>query len=303
MNTDMSLAKIDTSHWHTKDPVWVEQRQAQWPAIEKIVGINRRKGDVTVIKDYFLRGKMPNWKKYKDWDDLFRHLDVDLCLWLHPSNDFEVLNNLYKTYMESDLIHPRDVTGGYGSFIDNEFLRAVISWDSLDEYPFPYRGEKNIIIFRVLFGDINYAKNRIRSLVSGQTNGDEIVSRLFEYQGYQHFLKMWQWLLQDPSLPLSKNNLYQYEDVLEWCLTTLTPNNENKFLELLKTPVSVILFQKALYCLSHFDTEKEGDTHRTYFIHNIRKILDERTFVPEFKQLWEDIKTGRIEVKDPWMRR
>lgn len=298
----MSLESIDTSHWKTKDKEWIDQRQAQWAAIEKIIGLNRRKSEVKVIEQYFLRGKMPNWEKYKDWDNLYRHLDLDLFLWLHPSNDTEVLKNLYKTYMESDLIHERDVLRGYGELTDNEFLRAPLSWKSLEEYPYPFRGEKNIILFRVMFDDMDYVKERILSLVGGQENFSKKTSQIFEFLGYHHFLRMRLWLLQDIKSPLCLNSLYQYDDVLEWCLTTLTPNKEKEFSEGLHTREYLQAFQRALYCLHHFDTEKEGDSCRTSAIHKIRKILDERTFVPEFKQLWEDTKAGKIEVKKPWER-
>lgn len=301
MNTEISLEKIDTSYWLTKDKSWVEERQAQWSAIEKVIGLNRRKSEVNVIKQYFLRGKMPNWEKYLDWDDIYRHLDVDLFLWLHPSNDPEVLKSLYKTYMESDVIHTRDVTGGYGEFIDNEFLRAPSSSKSVEEYPYPFRGEKNITLFRVMFEDIEYAKERICSLVGGQENFDKQASHIFEFLGYQHFLSMRIWLLQDKNSPLCVHNLYQYDDVLEWCLTTLTAKNEKEFLEGLPIPEYLEEFQKALYCINCFDTEKEGDTCRAQAVHKIRKILDERKFVPEFKQMWEDAKAGKIEVNEPWV--
>lgn len=303
MNTEMSLEKIDTSYWKTKDKEWVEQRQAQWPAIERVVSLNRRKADVNVIKQYFLRGKMPNWEKYKDWDDLYRHLDLDLFLWLHPSDDPEVLKNLYRIYMESDLIHERDVTRGYGELIGNEFLHATSSKKPIEEYPNPFRGGKNIILFRVLFEDVEYAKNRVRSLIRGrQEDRDFMVNQIFEFLGYHHFLRMRLWLLQDIKSPLCFNSLYQYDDVLEWCLTTLTPNKEKEFSEGFHTPEYLKSFQRALYCLHHFDTEKEGDTCRTSAIHKIRKILDERTFVQEFKQMWEDVKAGKIEVENPWTR-
>src|SRR5688572_11362615 len=101
----MSLEKIDTSYWKTKDAEWVAQREAQWPAIERMVGAERRKSEINVIKDYFMRGKMPNWKKYKEWNGDCRHVDLKVFLWLHPSDDHEVLKSLYKTYMESALIH------------------------------------------------------------------------------------------------------------------------------------------------------------------------------------------------------
>lgn len=298
----MSLEKIDTSYWKIKDAEWVSQREAQWPAIERMVGAERRKSEINVIKDYFMRGKMPNWKKYKEWNGDRRHVDLKVFLWLHPSDDHEVLKSLYRTYMESDLIHERDVTLGYGSFVDNEFLRATSSWKSLEEYHFPFLGAKNIILFRVMFEDAEYAMDRIRSLVGGQANFDKKAREILEFLGFSHFLFIRRWLMQNETLPLCVNSLYQYCDVLEWCLTTLTPNNENFFLEGLKTPEYLKAFQRALFCISKFDTEKEGDTCRTRAIHKIRKILDERSFVPEFKQLWEDTKVGKIEVQDPWER-
>ncbi|MBK8186683.1 MAG: hypothetical protein IPK77_05230 [Cellvibrio sp.] len=303
MNTEVSLESIDTSYWKTKDKIWMAEREAQWPAIERVVGLNRRKADVNVIKQYFLRGKMPNWEKYKNWDDLYRHLDLDLFLWLHPSSEHDVLKSLYKTYMESNLIHERDVLRGYGELIDNEFLRAPLSWKSIEEYPYPFRGEKNIILFRVLFEDVEYAKNRVRNLIRGrQEYRNSMVTQIFEFLGYLHFLRMRLWLLQDPNSPLSINSLYQYDDVLEWCLTTMTINTENELHKSLKTSINLKEYQKALYCFYHFDIEKEGDTCRTRFIHKIRKILDECKFVPEFKQMWEDTKVGKIDVKKPWGR-
>jgi len=73
------------------------------------------------------------------------------------------------------------------------------------------------------------------------------------------------------------------------------------FLDEIKNPVGLQRYQKTLYGFYHFDTEKEGDTSRTHFIQNIREILDEREFVPEFKQMWLDTKAGLIEVKKPWI--
>lgn len=298
----MSLEKIDTSYWKTKDAEWVAQREAQWPAIERMVGAERRKSEINVIKDYFMRGKMPNWKKYKEWNGDCRHVDLKVFLWLHPSDGHEVLKCLYKSYIESDLIHERDVILGYGSFVDHEFLSATALWESLEEYPFPFLGAKNIILFRVMFENVEYATDRIRSLVGGQASFDKKAQNIFEFLGYQHFLRMWLWLLQDIKSPLCLNNLYQYDDVLEWCLTTLTPKNEKEFLEGLQIPEYLEEFQKALYCINCFDTEKEGNTCRAQAVHKIRKILNERKFVPEFKQLWEDVKAGNIEVNDPWTR-
>jgi hypothetical protein len=299
----MSLDSIDTSYWLTKDKDWKEQRNAQWPAIEKVVGINRNKAEVNVIKAYFLRGKMPNWEKYKDWDKTFRHLDLRMFLWLHPSDDPEVLKPLYKTYMESEVIHAQDVTAGYGSLLDNELLSATSPYKSLKDYPFPFMGNKNIILFRIFFEDIAYAKKCMVRLLGGQKSFDGKASHLFEYSGYNHFLRIWIWLMQDATSPLMLNGLYQYDEVLDWCLTTITNNSNNEFIEGLKTPAYVTEFQKALYCIYHFDDEKPEVSCRSRALVKVRQLLDENDFIPEFKQMWEGIKLGEIEVKTPWKRR
>lgn len=299
MNTDISLESIDTSYWLTKDKAWMEERKAQWLAIEKVVGLNRKKPEVNVIKQYFLRGKMPKWEKYNNWDDIFRHLDLMMFLWLHPSDAPDVLKPLYRAYMESDLIHAQDVVLGYGSFVDYEFLSATSPYPSLEDYPFPFLGKKSIILFRIMFDDIDYAKDIILRLVGGKDSFDRSAKHLFEFLGYLHFLYMRNWLLQDVKSPLMLNCLYQYDEVIRWCMTTLTENKTSEFLEDIKPSAGLKSYQKALYCIHHFDTEKEGDTCRTRSVHKIRKILDEREFVSEFKQIWLDVKAGEVEVKDP----
>ncbi|MCP5161916.1 MAG: hypothetical protein H7A00_09665 [Hahellaceae bacterium] len=298
----MGLEKIDTSYWLTKDKAWMEERKAQWPVIEKVVECNRRKSEVNMIKQYFLRGTMPKWEKYRDWDDLYRHLDLNLFLWLHPSSDLDVLKGLYKNYMESDLIHEKDVLLGYALFLKHELMMATSPYKSLEDYPFPFMGEKNIILFRILFEDLDYAKSQILRLLGSQESFDKKARHIFEFLGYHHFLRMWLWLLQDSNSPLMLNCLYQYDDVVEWCMTTVTTNSEKEFLKEIAPKAGLKEYQKALYCIHHFDTEKEGDTCRTRAVHKIRKILDEREFIPEFKQMWLDVKAGKVEVKNPWRR-
>lgn len=295
----MTLEKIDTSYWLTKDKAWMAEREAQWPNIEKVVALNRKKPEVNVIKQYFLRGRMPNWEKYREWDDLHRHLDLNIFLWLHPSTDPEILRPLYRCYMESKLIHPRDVTIGYGSFLSHEFIRATSLYKSLEEYPFPFMGEKNIILFRILFEDLDYAKATIKYLLGAQEDYKKKARHIFEFLGYHHFLRMWLWLLQRVDSPLTLSCLYQYDDVLEWILMTITPDATKEFFAEIEPKRGLQEYQKALFCIHHFDTEKEGNTCRARAVFKIRKILDEHDFVPEFRQMWEDVKLGKVEVKDP----
>lgn len=299
----MNLEKIDTSYWLTKDKAWVEGRKKQWSAIEKVVGGEIKKTELNVIKQYFLRGKMPKWEKY--CDDLYegsRHLHLMLFLWLHPSNEFEVLRPLYRCYMESNLIHPRDVTVGYRSLIIHELSSGTGNYSTLAKYPFPFMGDKNIIIFRLLFEDIDYAKQRMFCLLDGQEGFDKHAKDIFDYMGYNHFLFIKRWLLQGVKSPLMLNNLYQYDEVLDWCLTTFSKTREQEFLNSLAYSVNILGFQKALYCIHHFDTEKNEDSCRSRALIKVRQLLDDNDFIPEFKDMWLAIKSGEIEVKNPWKR-
>ena len=297
-----TLEKIDTRYWLTKDKDWMVERNANWPAIEKAVGhLRHRKGDVTVVKQYYLRGKMPNWEKYRDArEDMIQHLTLNLFLWMHPSNDPEVLTPLYKLYMESNLIRPVDVVAGYGEFLNHELMDAT-SKKALKDYPFNYMGSKNIILFRILFGDLDYARKGVLKLFEGKREKpDKHMQHVFDFLGYSHFLFLREWLMQDLDSPLMQNNLYQYEEVLEWCMTTLSAAKGKKFLESIELPVNVKGYQRALYCILHFENEREGDERRTKAMKIIRKMLDEREFIPEFKKMWEDVKAGKVEVKNPW---
>ena len=297
----MDIENIDKQYWLTKDKAWMEARKAQWPAIERFVEGHRRKSEMNVIKQYFLRGTMPKWEKYWDWGDEDRHVDVSVLLWLHPSSDPDVLKPLFIAYMESDLIHPLDVITGYRVFLDAEFVRATSTAKTIDEYIFRYMGKKNIIVFRILFEDIAYVKEKVAALVADDYKG--LIGK-FEATlgglGFVHFLMMRYCLLQDPTLALSIDSLYQYDEVVEWCASNLTKNNEKNFLDSLIHAENLATYQEALYCFYHFDTEKEGDTIRTHFVHKIRKILDENEFIPEFKQIWKDVKAGKVDVEKPW---
>jgi|GEM_PF-1482146 len=306
----MNLDKIDTSYWLIKDKSWKEARQAKWPAIEKMVGLDLKRAEVNVVKAYFLRGKMPKWEKYSEIHEGPRPLHLSYFLWLHPSDDPEVLRPLYRRYMESVLIHPEDIIQGYHALLSHELLSALSPVKSLKEYEYPYMGEKNIILFRILFEDISYVKQFMHRLVDKDERFNKHALSLFntraltifDYLGYIHFLNIWHWLLQKEKSPLMLNSLYQYDEVLEWCLTTLSENKEQELLNGLTYSVNVTNFQKAFYCIYHFDNEKEEDSCRSRALIKVRQLLDEHDFIPEFKQMWEDTKSGKIDVKNPWKR-
>lgn len=306
----MSFDKLDTSHWHTKDKAWKEERLAQWPAIEEAVSsYGHRKTEINLIKQYFLRGKLPAWEKYRDWDSGCRALDLRMFLWLYPSEDPQVLKAAYHCYMESDEIQNEDISVGYSSFLGSELKDGTREYNDPDNsYKPVFMWGKNIILFRIMFEDLDYMLAQYERLIEHKKEHQKerrrkvIRERVLEAFDYLFFRYYRRWLLMDKSSSKTKYCLYQYDEVIDWLLTTITPNADKEFVKIFEEnpPVNVPGYQKALYCIYHFDTEKEGDTPRSAAVIKIRKILDEREFVPEFKQMWQDVKAGKVEVDDPW---
>ena len=101
------------------------------------------------------------------------------------------------------------------------------------------------------------------------------------------------WLCIKKMRPINEDMLYQYDRPLEWWYECRA-RNEDYFSGDLRAEALRNSFGKALYRICHFDTNLEGDTCRTRFVHRMRKILDERPFIKEFKDMWGKVKSGDV---------
>jgi hypothetical protein len=294
----MSLENIDTSYWLTKNKAWMDARKADWPRIEAMLDQTKAKKALTIIKQYYLKGKMPKWEDLKYWDNYDRHLDILCFLWLHPSSDLKVLQSLYETYMTSEAIHEGDALRGYSEFLSSHMISTASPYQSMDDFSFPFTGSKALTIFKVFYNDTDFIKDQItRHLGSPERfnhEGRQVVFGL----GFPYICIMGGWLIIEKMLPLHEECLFQYNEVLDWCY--LSFSQDKSYFEENSDKVVIDQYYTALYRIHHFDTEKEGDTCKTRYVHKMRKILDEREFIPEFKQMWLDIKVGKIEVENPW---
>ncbi|MDE1462686.1 hypothetical protein [Spartinivicinus poritis] len=154
-----------------------------------------------------------------------------------------------------------------------------------------YTGE-NELLFDILIGDLAepvYPEKGEASWSIDKLRGE-----------YRDIFGMTQWLCNKQLNYINKDCLFQYDNYLEyWCLSCFKLK-ETDAVAKRKAFEDWDLIQEGLYRIYHFDTEKEGDTCRTRFIHKMRRILDEREFIPEFKQMWLDIKSNKINVEEPW---
>lgn len=298
----VNIKKIDTSYWKLDDPEWVTQREADWPEIEfMIADFKTKKKAINPIKDYFLRGKMPNWKGFKDWDDIDRHLDLFMFLWLHPSWDKAVLTELRDAYIASDLIVYEDVRTGAYNFLFSQITMTSI-W-----YPYPKEKISNPdlkgkgpLLLDVIMGDPNISQYEIEDRAGCIRRKKQI----FEFPSgeYSDLSSAASWLKIKNILPINQEMLLQYDNALEWWYRGVANDDEYFEKKQNKNEVTIGEYYIALYWIHYFDTEISTNPCQINFTHKIRKILDERDFVPFFKQMWLDVKAGKVVVKDAWER-
>jgi len=293
----MNLEKIDTSYWLVKDQAWMTERKGQWETIEPRLknGMNKAQRAISIIKRYFLKGAVPDFEALSDWKSDFRHLDLLCFIWLHPSKDKRVLKALRDAYIHSPLVDESDVWLGIGGFLRGGEIDASIEFKKGKKDTSGWRkytGE-NEMLFDILIGDL--------SVPVYPENGGACWSIDKFRAPFDILFPMGQMLCNQSLNYINEDCLFQYDNYLEyWYLSC--PQDEDYFSLNKLNQHQYPYFEQALYRIHHFDTEKEGDTCRSRFVHKMRKMLDEREFISEFKQMWLDVKLDKVEVKNPWKR-
>jgi hypothetical protein len=285
---------VDTTYWKTKDKEWMAARHEQWATIESYFRgpATKSKKAKGILKRYFLHGAMPDFKALKSWKSDERHLDLFCFLWLHPSWEPAVLVPLRDAYIHSPLVLEEDVSVGmellfrYGSIIAaQDFSERGEVLDILQT------DGHNKILFEVMMGDI--------SLDTLPELGGAWQRKKFSFS-IPFVFTMTKWLCNKKLHIINNDCLYQYDVFLEFWYKSCAVGEEYFKKNGNERYLSII--EEALYRIYYFDTEKEGDTCRSRFVVKIRKILDDREFIQDFKQLWLDVKAGKIQVENPWKR-
>lgn len=284
---------IDTQYWQLDNKDWVKARKQEWLTIEPMLlgTANKSKKAVTIIKRYFLKGVMPDFRQLRSWDNYERHLDLFTFLWLHPSWDEATLTSLRHTYVHSTLISKDDVSAGFSLLFRSSDSISHIDWQGGDEDPsfIVSSGGYNELLFKIIMGDLTiehwpeYRKSR-RPKTKPVT---DILS----------LLCISNCLCDKYKTTISSDYLYQYEQPLEWWY--LSSLKDLGFYREERLDVNLKYLSLALYRIYHFDLE-EGDTPRTRFAIKIQKILNERKFDPSIEQLWLDVKAGKVVHKNAW---
>jgi len=287
------LEEMDLSYWQTDNKEWIIERHAQWAKIEPmfVESIEKSKRARGILKRYFIKGELPDFKELRDWRPLEGHLDLFCFIWLHPSWDEQVLKPLRDLYLTIPWLDSDNIDVGFGLL--QYFARSLPCQVPDDDMPgvdmtaYVAVAQHNEVLFNVLMANIDEGTYQLAK-----------TTRKFHLLDYSILAPQSKWLALERLEPINTYMMFQYDLPLEWWYNSFKNNRE--LLRQLKKPEVKIQMYRYFYRLNDFDIEKEGDTCRSLFVNKIRKILDEREFFPEFKQMWLDIKAGKIELEEPW---
>ncbi|WP_394203757.1 hypothetical protein [Marinagarivorans algicola] len=291
--SDYTFPEIDTSYWELNDKSWVVARKTKWATIEPMFkdGASKSKKGLGIIKKYFLKGIMPDFKALYEWRNTERHLDLFCFLWLHPSKDVQLLTQLREAYVNYPLIDQGDVSYGLG------ILKAYTTI-------YPSSNYSEVEFCSML--DMEGHGEQLFSTIMGDLAVSKIPEREAKHQyslpkwreGFMYTFEMTRWLLIDHLKTYSNQCLYQTDCYLDYWYRSCS-EDEGLFSKI-KYKRKIEFIKIALFRIHHFDTEKEGDSPRSRFVIKIRKILDERDFIQDFKQMWLGVKSGEIVIENAW---
>jgi hypothetical protein len=252
----------------------------------------------TAVKNYFLKGKLPDWEAFAYWDNSERHVDLFILLWLHPSWDEGVLTELRNGYIASRCIVEGDLASGFDLLIGEGAITAAQGYADSSDHDMGYRIDTqghNELLFRVMMGDLDPSEYELaRKTPLGHT----VVFQMPKAR-FTHLFSMGKWLCIKNMHPINNDMLYQYDLPLEWWYRG-RPTDEDYFSKDAQPMALRRATEKALWRIHHFNDAREGPGPRTTFVTKMRRMLDERPFIGEIKEMWWRVKAGEIQLDDPW---
>jgi hypothetical protein len=196
-----------------------------------------------------------------------------------------------------------DIGAGYGMLFEPAITYACqqnanLEHNELDLPKQIFYSGNNEFYFDVMMEDVEYLDSELEFIYMEGYPPEKIIVGVPTIP-FNYISSMSRWLCIKQMRALNLDMLFQYDRPLEWWYRCRT-RDENYFENQGQAEKRRQNYRKYLFRICHFDTDKEGDTCRTRFVQKMRKMLDEREFISEFKQMWEEVKAGKVGVKKPW---
>lgn len=292
------------------------QRELEWRELEKLLYVlDKNRKAKGIIKRYFFKGELPDWKALKDWSDSRRHLDLMIFLYAHPSKDEVLLRALRNKYIRNRYVSRDDISIGFANlcagvgYIDacSGGVRYFHTSDLQKNIPHlvdellpgteSFEGSRGILVhtfhsnerlFEVMWPDAAQ-----RTICFGKSN--EEMPMLRRPMELDNLWEMSNWLcLEKPLNSGAQDMIYQYDKpLLAWY--------NHCYQEEISSDVQYVqLLLMALYRIDNFDSDAEGEGPRTDFVRKIKALFDRKVFSASFRCAWEHVKSGDLKVDSAW---
>ncbi len=281
-DTPKDPLQVDSAHWRPQDKAWAKKRAAQWKEVERTLGREKTKKGMNVVKQYFLKGKLPDWEKlnesWNDEDTHGRHLDLFSLLYCHPVQDYDVLKPLRDAYLAGESFgrSHADVFAGSHTFLALGLRDASRNGKE-------YGLRKHFIcdaemMTRLMFEGGLHIDNEDTSQSSRRCGPDIYALTYIE-----------SWLALDELNEYGSKMIMQHDLMLELMYENVCVlegrNRREVFLD-----YRLPHWERILYGLHHYDHAKEGDTVRAQVVRKLTGMLDERDWGGELDELWVRVK-------------
>lgn len=299
------LEHFDTSSWKLKDKDWVAQRKADWPIYEPVLKRWYGSKGTAVCKRYYMKGQVPDANAWRTTESAHCLTLFDL-LWLHPSHDFDVLLEARNAYLNSDLVSLQAIQSGYNCLVDTLFVSATCRFPINGPIPFPDTRGFGELYFRVFMHHIDdnwYPFGGPNRNWLNQGFGSEFFSIRRNILFYKPKLDIYNifpardWLAMDDEEwdSLNRDYILQHDVGLEYFYHCL--HNDNHYVtRILSRDHGRASLIKALVFLNDFDIEAETNLKKAALARKLCDLLDNRPWLPEIKNLWQNIREGSLEL-------
>lgn len=279
---------IDKDYWRREDEDWLAIREAQWPAARQLLGFYKPDTAMPVIEDFYPRGKLPSWRtltrRWREYDETERHLDLFTLLWLHPSNEIEVLRELRDAYWTDGFGRTGyDVKAGFHILTHLGIELAAINGEAVIETKDDPPVERPVslqfdadtevlatVMFEKLRGtDFQFGDSAYRLLTPGMNS----------------IVRQTDWLAHDTLTAYGSKMMLQHPEALRFCQIVVRAD-QKALSRQIKRRKRLVLF---LRLCAGFQSDNPEDAPRVEFVEAVKRGFDEGSWPDELTALWSEV--------------
>lgn len=281
-------AGLDRTYWLTDNKDWMRSRRASWKALEPMLKPLYKSKDLARHKKYYLTGELPAIDGFYGGKPHVLNMSLLDLLWLHPSEDPELLQHL-RGQCFKQLDFRRRYFHDWQSKHSSALIIRPAQYSEDKGRRYDQRPIENASLYYKIL-NCNYSDY-------GYYLHGQFIPFRKPNEGIRELLHLGNWFGHDKLLEPNKRLVLLDAETLEWWYRTLPVDLD--FSKESNADALPYMFN-TLYRLHHFPNRGIDCPLRDDLGTRLRKMLDERPFCDEFKRLWAYVRDTDFTLKNAW---